>query len=678
MDDRTKLSYRLILSCFSLLGLLLAANFFGASPALAQDASANADEPLVKIPQKAQPIMPISEVRIGMKGYGMTVFKGTTIEPFPVEVLSIIPDSEPKRGTIWIKCDDPRLVQSGPVQGMSGSPIYLWDEGEEQTLGKGGRLIGAFAYGYSEVKYCLAGVQPIELMRDVATRVDEKELEEKSVSTTAHASAVTSGLRTLSMLQSMADANRVHDNARINLDTVSDLMQSISPNYQYASNTLPAGPHGVGRASQMLLPLSIGSQNTADFFTPILTPMGIIPTATPSAGLLGGAPPVSIKPEDAIIQPGSTLGVTLLSGDSTLAMTGTTTDVLPDGSVLGFGHTMNSPGPILLPMSTGYVHFVVPRLSISFKQASALQIAGTIGRDENSGIAGIEPRLYQFSPVDVTVKMTGQPERKYHYQVADNPSFTPVMTMVSMIQSIIAVQGVPPENTMFANINMTFSGGRDLHTKLMIPGAAETSIVFGVMPLINAMMQNPFEQLKLESVTADFEIKDEILAGNIISANIDHAVVAPGEDITINFQLRPYSQLPKSYYAKLKIPIDTPEGSYQVMITNPRSYVNKKLSSRPHLKRINTIDELYETIQQTLQVQNNAAYIVMNLADKGIAIGREEFPNLPSSRRALIVNKTNTYATPYREFVETKVTTDVVPAGEFRFTVKVQKKDDED
>ena len=37
------------------------------------------------------PIMPVSQVRAGMKGYGLTVFHGTRIERFEFEVLGVLP-----------------------------------------------------------------------------------------------------------------------------------------------------------------------------------------------------------------------------------------------------------------------------------------------------------------------------------------------------------------------------------------------------------------------------------------------------------------------------------------------------------------------------------------------------------------------------------------------------------
>ena len=40
-------------------------------------------------------IMPLADVKVGMKGYGRTVFQGTDIEPFAIEVMSVVSGDEP-------------------------------------------------------------------------------------------------------------------------------------------------------------------------------------------------------------------------------------------------------------------------------------------------------------------------------------------------------------------------------------------------------------------------------------------------------------------------------------------------------------------------------------------------------------------------------------------------------
>ena len=102
--------------------------------------------------------MRVAEVRPGMKGFGRSVFLGTAIQQFDVEVVSILHNFNPKGDVILIRCHGQGLEHSEAIAGMSGSPIYLYDD-----TGKA-RMIGAFAYGWPLQKDPLAGVQPIEYM----------------------------------------------------------------------------------------------------------------------------------------------------------------------------------------------------------------------------------------------------------------------------------------------------------------------------------------------------------------------------------------------------------------------------------------------------------------------------------------------------------------------------------
>src|SRR3954470_9882811 len=98
--------------------------------------------------------MRVAEVRPGMKGYGLSVFKGTKIDRFDVEVISILRNFNPKYHVILVRLKGQNLEHTGGIAGMSGSPIYLKDdEGRERVLGALGhglavgreRLRGAFA-----------------------------------------------------------------------------------------------------------------------------------------------------------------------------------------------------------------------------------------------------------------------------------------------------------------------------------------------------------------------------------------------------------------------------------------------------------------------------------------------------------------------------------------------------
>ena len=76
-------------------------------------------------PVAAPGTIAVRDVRPGMTGYGLTVFKGTQPERFAVRVLGVLHRFLPQTDIILIESDDTRLKHSGVAAGMSGSPIYL-------------------------------------------------------------------------------------------------------------------------------------------------------------------------------------------------------------------------------------------------------------------------------------------------------------------------------------------------------------------------------------------------------------------------------------------------------------------------------------------------------------------------------------------------------------------------
>src|SRR5438477_12977838 len=101
--------------------------------------------------------MPLSQVRKGMKGYGLTVFEGTKLEKFDVEIIGVLNNIAPGQDMILARVDSPEVQRAGVIAGMSGSPIYI-----------DGKVIGALAYSWQFAKEPIAGVTPIDEMLKIA------------------------------------------------------------------------------------------------------------------------------------------------------------------------------------------------------------------------------------------------------------------------------------------------------------------------------------------------------------------------------------------------------------------------------------------------------------------------------------------------------------------------------
>src|SRR5579863_6480033 len=101
----------------------------------------------------AADIFPLKNVRAGQRGVGRTVFSGTKVEEFQVEVLGVLENIGPRQSIILARLSGGPLAETGVMQGMSGSPVYI-----------DGRLAGAVALAFPQSKEAIAGIRPIEEM----------------------------------------------------------------------------------------------------------------------------------------------------------------------------------------------------------------------------------------------------------------------------------------------------------------------------------------------------------------------------------------------------------------------------------------------------------------------------------------------------------------------------------
>ena len=111
---------------------------------------------LVVVPaaQAADPIMPLSEVRQGMRCTGLSVIKGTTISSFDVEILDVIaPEVGLSGPRILVRVSGPAVDATGIGPGFSGSPVIC-----------DGRNAGAISEGLGEYGNHVALATPIEGM----------------------------------------------------------------------------------------------------------------------------------------------------------------------------------------------------------------------------------------------------------------------------------------------------------------------------------------------------------------------------------------------------------------------------------------------------------------------------------------------------------------------------------
>ena len=99
-----------------------------------------------------------------MTGYGLSVFRGTQVDSFPMTILGVLKGNRPGADLILAKARGDFLERTGIIAGMSGSPVYI-----------GGKLIGAVAYTWAFTKDPVAGITPIgEMLTSLRSTPEER------------------------------------------------------------------------------------------------------------------------------------------------------------------------------------------------------------------------------------------------------------------------------------------------------------------------------------------------------------------------------------------------------------------------------------------------------------------------------------------------------------------------
>ena len=99
------------------------------------------------VAQAGDPIMPLSELRPGMRCTGYSVVRGTEISSFDVEIVDVVSgDASANDGPrILVRVSGPAVDETGVGPGFSGSPIYCRDgAGTARNAGAISESIGAY------------------------------------------------------------------------------------------------------------------------------------------------------------------------------------------------------------------------------------------------------------------------------------------------------------------------------------------------------------------------------------------------------------------------------------------------------------------------------------------------------------------------------------------------------
>ena len=472
----------------------------------------------------------VDEIRPGMKGYGLSVFRGTAPERFDVEVIDVLRNFRPNQDLILIRTPHPLLDRAGGVAGMSGSPIYL-----------DGRLAGAYAYGWSFGSDPVVGVTPIasmlaELERPV--RLD-----------------MFPGARRLPNGPRAESTKLPPSNERFaglppfrGQHEVSALSTIHALQKQRAELQAPVGLH---RATT---PIMLGGlhDSVAHMLAEELEPLGFTATQSSVGGSSKGGP--------ARFEPGGAIAVELARGDISITGVGTVTYVGKGGRTLAFGHPMMEAGASGLPTATARVLHVLVSESRSFKMAEAGQPLGTMVQDRQPAIVidtNIEPARI---PVRVKVNgVEGAPKTEWHVDVASHRVLTPSI-VYGVIANAVKSTASDVTDVIFrakSKVGIEGHGVVSLEEQGFSPMGAASSAVFSqlrMFALMEAAYGNAFESSRLTSIDLELDLEQSREVFQISDASVAYDEVDPGEEVTIYVRLRRVDQTDSIRAVKVRIP----------------------------------------------------------------------------------------------------------------------------
>ncbi len=297
-------------------------------------------------------IMPLSEIRPGMRGYGKTVFHGIKPEEFGFEVLGF--------STVWAGASDMPIIvcrafggpkdypisHTGVAAGMSGSPMYI-----------NGRLIGALSYGGAFDKDPIFGVTPIEEMINASNAVLNSRLLGKTVP-----SAKAKYSLNLTPLVLSVPSNR---NIPENLNTF------FFEKFQVNGFVMVPSTSGTGK------------------------------------GYFYGDEGLTVT-----LEPGSAINAYLIDGDIRMMATGTITAIDRRGFFLAFGHPFLKTGPSAIDVAPARILTTLANYYTTYKYTGGDvgTERGIITADCYSCIAGEMGRAAPMLPI--TINLSGEAKHR--------------------------------------------------------------------------------------------------------------------------------------------------------------------------------------------------------------------------------------------------------------------------
>ena len=596
--------------------------------------------------------MPASEVKPGMTGYGLTTLKGIERQKFDFEVVGVMPGYFADSPMIIINMSGDTIDLAGIIAGMSGSPVFIND-----------KLVGAVAYGWPYSKIPLAGVTPIGDMLQIK-EYEKSQAEQTNADRKAHR-------RTVLRRRSKELAQRLTSPEGQEM-TSADLRRRLAEMLltppeknnlmEMSSTELPDRVQArwpglsASRLQPLPVPMSMSGMSASGInrISSLFEDSGFMPVQSTSSGAMAGPDPE--------IRPGAPVGAAMVTGDLTLAGTGTLT-WMKGNRILAFGHSMDGNGPTNYPLAVGKGAVVVPSVRRSFRMCSLGEIVGRIVQDREAAILG---RLDKKSPMfPCTVNVKGAFEKTYNYNIAGFWQMAPMLTYTAITESILRLEGSGLPATISAESRIKLKDRSEpivLRNTYASTSPTSPALELTTLPL-DLLTLNPFKRGELEKVEFNMEIEQGYNVANIEAIRLNRNQFVPGETVTIYVKLRKYHGEEFVKQVEYEIPEDARPGSrVKLQVCDGPRTLSLRMAQDPGFFEPQSFDQLIEGLK--LLPDQKALYVHGTFLRNGIRYEGEAMPDLPQSAlRMFQISHESGDITPLQEDVQKQVGMPMVVEG---------------
>ena len=581
--------------------------------------------------------MPVSEIRPGMTGVGRTVFAGTERSEFKARILGVLRNvMAPKRDLILARLEGGPLAETGVLEGMSGSPVYI-----------DGRLIGAVSYSLGSFpKEPIAGITPIEEMIDAVATVSPR-----AAATRPSLELPVTPERLAAALRAMYQRVRPFADRPEDLDVIG----------------LPrtAGALGV-QLRPIATPLVIGgfSGAASDLLHEAFQGAGFSPMA-------GHLQQLDAAPAEDL-QPGDALGVSLLRGDYELGATGTVTHV--DGPrVYAFGHPFFNLGPTQFPMTRARVFTLLPSLMRSSKIVAIGDVIGTVEQDRATAIGGTIGPKPRMIPVTLALDSGRGAARTLRFEVAHDEFFTPLLTFLAVTNSLISYERQVGSATFGIKGSARVAGHGTITYEDVVTGpdavSAAASYVAGP---VAALMSNTLEPVRFEGLDLAIEASEQPRSATLERVWLDEPRPRSGQIVTLKMLTRAYGGEERVHSVPVNLPPNAPE-SLSILVADGSQLAQWEQRELRRSDQPVTVDQLVQRLNDTRR--HNRLYVRLVGSSAGAVVNGEPLPSLPPSVMSVLdAERAGGGVVPIRSAVlgSWEVQTDHAVTGSRLITIKIE------